>query len=95
MLAFGLRKILPAGKPARAFSGEKITSRLLVFLKARGKPLMLSKLQRSDFRLEPSCPDPAALEQKATSLGGMPEQCLGTDRAWHSLTVLCRYLLST
>lgn len=95
MLAFGLRKILPAGKPARVFSGEKITSRLVVFLKARGKPLMLSKLQRSDFRLEPSYPDPTALEQRATSLGDMPEQCLGSSRAWDSLTVLCRYLLST
>lgn len=93
MLAVGLRKMLPAGKPARVFSGDKITSGLLIFLKARGKPHMLSKLLRSGFRLEPSYPDPAALEQRATSLGHMPEQCLGTDRAWHSLTVLCTFCL--
>lgn len=93
MLAFGLRKMLPTGKPARVFSGEKITSKLVVFLKARGKPHMLSKLQRSHFRLEPSYPNPAALKQRATSLGDMPEQCLGTDRAWHGLTVLCTFCL--
>lgn len=93
MLAFGLRKMLPAGKPARVFSGEKITSRLVVFLRARGKPHMLSKLQWSSFRLEPSYPDLAALEQRVTSLGDMPEQCFGTDRACHSLTVLCTFCL--
>lgn len=93
MLAFGLRKMLPAGKPARVFSGEKITSRLVVFLKARGKPHMLSKLQRSHFRLEPSYPNPAALEQRATNLGDMLEQCLGTNRAWHTLTVLFTFCL--
>lgn len=51
MLAFGLRRVLPAGKSARVFSGEKITNRLAVFLKARGESLMLRKLQRSGFRL--------------------------------------------
>lgn len=81
MFAVGLRKMLPAGKPARVFSGENITSRLVAFLEARGKPHMLSKLLRSNFRFEPSYPGPAALEQRATSLGDVPEQRLGTDRA--------------